>query len=187
MPQPCISFLLTDCTPALMVNPGKFGQLVGEVKEMGFNLEKSTPVNALRALCGKNKLVWNRSRELLKMWGWSEDDVLSAFRKNPQCMIVSEKKLMQAMDLLVNKMGWSSGMIAKYPVVLSLSLERRLIPRCSVVKVLLLKGLINKNLSLGSLLKPAEKQFLKIFVNRYLVVVPQLFSVYQGKVDIEAL
>ncbi|CAL9004483.1 unnamed protein product [Prunus brigantina] len=187
MPEPCISLLLAHCTPALMVNPEKFGQLVGEVKEMGFNLEKSTSVNALRALCGKNKLVWNRSRELLKTWGWSEDDVLSAFRKNPQCMIVSEKKLMQAMDLLVNKMGWSSGMIAKYPVVLSLSLERRLIPRCSVVKVLLLKGLINENLSLGSLLKPAEKQFLKIFVNRYLGEVPQLLSVYQGKVDIEAL
>ncbi|PQQ19677.1 uncharacterized protein Pyn_22608 [Prunus yedoensis var. nudiflora] len=106
---------------------------------MGFNLEKSTSVNALRAFGGKNKLVLNRSREVLKTWGWSEDDFLSAFRKNPRCMIVSEKKLMQTMDLLVNKMGWSSGMIAKYSVVLGLSLERRLIPRCSVVEVLLLR------------------------------------------------
>ncbi|PQQ19683.1 hypothetical protein Pyn_22614 [Prunus yedoensis var. nudiflora] len=132
-----------------------------------------------------NKLVLNRSREVLKTWGWSEDDFLSAFRKNPWCMIISEKKLMQAMDLLVNKMGWSSGMIAKYPVALGLSLERRLIPRCSVVKVLLLKGLINENLNLGSLVKPAEKQFLEIFVNRYLGEVPELLSVYQGKVDIQ--
>ncbi|XP_021823973.1 transcription termination factor MTERF6, chloroplastic/mitochondrial-like isoform X3 [Prunus avium] len=185
MPQPCISFLLTRGTRVLMVNPEKFGQLVSEVKEMGFNLEKSTSVNALRALCGQNKLVLNRSREVLKTWGWSEDDFLSAFRKNPWCMIISEKKLMQAMDLLVNKMGWSSGMIAKYPVALGLSLERRLIPRCSVVKVLLLKGLINENLNLGSLVKPAEKQFLEIFVNRYLGEVPELLSVYQGKVDIQ--
>ncbi|XP_020414035.1 transcription termination factor MTERF6, chloroplastic/mitochondrial [Prunus persica] len=185
MPQPCISLLLAHCTPSLMVNPEKFGQLVGEVKEMGFNLEKSTSVNALCALCGKNKLVLNRSREVLKTWGWSEDDFLSAFRKNPLSMIVSEKKLMQAMDLLVNKMGWSSGMIAKYPVVLGLSIEKRLIPRCSVVKVLLSKGFINGNLNLGSLLKPAEKQFLESFVNGYLGKVPELLSVYQGKVDIQ--
>ncbi|BBG96561.1 Mitochondrial transcription termination factor family protein [Prunus dulcis] len=180
-------FLLNRGTRVLMANAENFGRLVSEVKEMGFNLEKSTSVNALCALCGKNKLVWSRSREVLKTWGWSEGDFLSAFRKNPQCMIVSEKKLMQAMDLLVNKMGWSSGMIAKYPVVLSLSLERRLIPRCSVVKVLLLKGFINENLNLGSLLKRTEKQFLEIFVNRYLGEVPELLSVYQGKVDIQSV
>ncbi|BBG96612.1 Mitochondrial transcription termination factor family protein [Prunus dulcis] len=169
----------------LMINPENFGQLVGEVKEMGFNLEKSTSVNAMRALCGKNKLIWNRSREVFRRWGWSEDDVLSAFRKNPQFMIVSEKKLLQAMDLLVNKMGWPSEMIAKYPVVLSLSLERRLIPRCSVVKVLLSKGLVNENLNLGSVLLPAEKEFLGRFVTGYLKGVPQLWDVYQGKVDIQ--
>ncbi|CAL2237584.1 unnamed protein product [Prunus armeniaca] len=185
VPQPCISFLLTRGTRVLMVNPEKCGQLVSEVKEMGFNLEKSTSVNALCALCGKNKLVLNRSREVLKTWGWSEDDFPSAFRKYPHCMVVSEKKLMQIMDLLVNKMGWSSGMIAKYPVALGVSLERRLIPRCSVVKVLLFKGFINENLNLGSLLKPTEKQFLEIFVNRYLGQVPELLSVYQGKVDIQ--
>ncbi|XP_008231699.1 PREDICTED: uncharacterized protein LOC103330864 [Prunus mume] len=134
MPQPCIAFLLTRGTRVLMVNPEKCGQLVSDVKQMGFNLEKSTSVNALCALCGKNKLVLNRSREVLKTWGWSEDDFPSAFRKYPQCMVVSEKKLMQVVVLFVNKMGWSSGMIAKYPVALGLSLERRLIPRCSVVE-----------------------------------------------------
>ncbi|XP_016649650.1 PREDICTED: uncharacterized protein LOC103330865 [Prunus mume] len=179
MPQPCISFLLTRGTRVLMVNPEKFGQLVSEVKEMGFNLEKSTSVNALCALCGKNKLVLNRSREVLKTWGWSEDDFLSAFRKYPQCMVVSEKKLMQAMDLLVNKMGWSSGMIAKYPVAFGLSFERRLIPRCSVIKVLLLKGFINENLNLSR--ERTEKQFLEIFVNRYLGEVPELLSVYLSR------
>ncbi|XP_068345302.1 transcription termination factor MTERF6, chloroplastic/mitochondrial-like [Pyrus communis] len=185
MPQSCISMLLAHFTTVLMVSPEKFGLLVSEVKEMGFNLEKSTSVNALRALCGKNKLIWNRSREVFRRWGWSEDDVLSAFRKNPQFMIVSEKKLLQAMELLVNEMGWPSEMIAKYPVVLSLSLERRLIPRCLVVKVLLSKGLINENLNMGSVLLPPEKQFIERFVTKYLKQVPQLLSMYQGKVDVE--
>ncbi|TQD91500.1 hypothetical protein C1H46_022898 [Malus baccata] len=61
-------------------------------------------------------------------------------------------------------MGWLSGMIAKYPVVMNLSLERRLILRCSVVKVLLLKGLINENFNLGSVVIPVKKQFLETFL-----------------------
>ncbi|KAB2627396.1 hypothetical protein D8674_021014 [Pyrus ussuriensis x Pyrus communis] len=185
MPQTCIAFLLTHCSSVLMLNPEKLGKLVGEVKEMGINVENTTFANALHTLCGNNKLVWNRSCEAYKKWGWSEDDVLSAFKRCPSCMIMSEQKLMQTMDFLVNKMGWSSGMIAKYPVVTNLSLERRLIPRCSVVKVLLLKGLINENFNLGSVVIPAEKQFLETFVNRYLGKVPQLLNVYQGKVDIQ--
>ncbi|KAM1556264.1 hypothetical protein EV1_039529 [Malus domestica] len=158
-----------------------------EVMKMGFNLEKTSSVKAIRALCGRSKLKCNRNREVYRRWGWSEDVALSAFRKNPLCMIHSEKKIMKAMDFFVNKMGWSSITIAKYPGVISFSLEKRIVPRCSVVKVLLLKGLIKeveKTMSLYSLLFPAEKIFLESFVTKYLKEVPQLLNVYQGKVDV---
>ncbi|KAM1369431.1 hypothetical protein ACFX2I_039911 [Malus domestica] len=158
-----------------------------EVMKMGFNLEKTSSVKAIRALCGRSKLKCNRNREVYRRWGWSEDVALSAFRKNPLCMIHSEKKIMQVMDFFVNKMGWSSITIAKYPGVISFSLEKRIVPRCSVVKVLLLKGLIKeveKTMSLYSLLFPAEKIFLESFVTKYLKEVPQLLNVYQGKVDV---
>ncbi|KAM1064311.1 hypothetical protein ACFX13_029016 [Malus domestica] len=54
-------------------------------------------------------------------------------------------------------------MIAKRPLVLHYSLEKRLVPRCSVAKVLLLKGLIKgiENVNLSSLLEPVEKCFLE--------------------------
>ncbi|PRQ55511.1 putative transcription regulator mTERF family [Rosa chinensis] len=118
-------------------------------------------------------------------WGWSEDDVFSAFKMHPPCMIMSVKKLMQVMDFLVNKMGWSSRMIAKHPLVLSFSFEKRIIPRCSVVKVLMLRGLKNKNLNLNYVLQPAQKEFLEKFVTKFLDRVPQLLIVYQGNVDIQ--
>ncbi|KAB2627360.1 hypothetical protein D8674_020978 [Pyrus ussuriensis x Pyrus communis] len=164
-----------------------FSELVDELNEMGFDLQKSTSVLAMNALCGSNRSVWNRSRKIYKRWGWSEDDVLAAFRSQPHCMMVSEKKLIRALEFLVNEMGWSSKMIAKSPLVLCLSLEKRLFPRCSVVKVLLLKGLIKgiENVSLYSLLVPAEKYFLERFVARNINEVPQLLSVYQGRVEVQ--
>ncbi|CAN6697230.1 unnamed protein product [Malus baccata var. baccata] len=170
-----------------VLRDSELGELVDEVKQMGFNLQKSRSVLAIYALCGSNRSVWNRSRKIYKRWGWSEDDVLSAFRIQPYCMIVSEKKLIRALEFLVNEMGWSSKIIAKSPQVLCLSLEKRLIPRCSVVKVLLLKGLIKgiENVSLSSLLVPAEKYFLERFVARNINEVPQLLSVYQGRVAVQ--
>ena len=55
-------------------------------------------------------------------------------------------------------MGWQPAAIARSPVALTLSVnfEKRVVPRCSVVKVLLLKGLVKKNLSLGGFLCPAK-------------------------------
>ncbi|CAN6697229.1 unnamed protein product [Malus baccata var. baccata] len=170
-----------------VLRDSELGELVDEVKQMGFNLQKSKSVLAIYALCGSNRSVWNRCHKIYKRWGWSEDDVLSAFRSQPYCMIVSEKKLIRALEFLVNEMGWSSKIIVKSPQVLCLSLEKRVIPRCSVVKVLLLKGLIKgiENVSLSSLLVPAEKYFLERFVARNINEVPQLLSVYQGRVEVQ--
>ncbi|KAK9912763.1 hypothetical protein M0R45_036607 [Rubus argutus] len=185
MPQSCISLLLTHFTQLVILKHEKFAQLVQEVKEMGFNMEKSTSLCAINALGHKNsKSILNRSRQVYMRWGWSEDDILSAFRKFPQCMTLSEKKIMQVMDFLVNKMGWSSRMIAKHPVVWSYSLDKRIIPRCSVVKVLLLKGLIKENFSFSSVLCPVEKRFVDMYVTKFVDQVPQLSGVYQRKVGI---
>ncbi|KAM1124555.1 hypothetical protein ACFX2B_039468 [Malus domestica] len=187
MPQSCISLLLVHHPSTLMVKPEEIGKVVDEVKQMGFNLQISTSVMAIKALCGKNRLVWNRSLQVYKRWGWSEDVVLSAFRRHPCCMTLSEKKIMLALEFLVIKMEWPSVMIAKAPAVMCYSLEKRFIPRCLVVKVLLLKGLIKgiENVSLGSVLVPVEKLFLERYVARYINRVPQLLSVYRGKVAVQ--
>ncbi|KAL6288838.1 hypothetical protein ACE6H2_006348 [Prunus campanulata] len=187
MPKSCISLLLGHCTHALIHDTEKFRQVVKEVKEMGFNLEKSTSVLAISIMCRSYyKRILKRNCEVYSRWGWSEADVLSAFRRRPECIALSEKKIMQTMDLLVNKMGWSSEIILKSPYVLNYSLQKRTIPRCSVVRVLLSKGLINtEKLSLYSVFGPVEKEFLERFVDSYLGEVPQLLCVYQGKVDIQ--
>ncbi|XP_061993890.1 transcription termination factor MTEF18, mitochondrial-like [Rosa rugosa] len=186
-PRACISLLLAYDTQVLMHNDDELVQLVNEVKGIGFDLKKSTFVVALRALCGKSsRAIWNRNREIHKRsWGWPDDDVISAFRKSPQCMMLSEKKIMRTMDFLVNKMGWYASMIPTYPVILCFSLENRIIPRCSVVKVLMKKGLVDEKLSLAYALLPAEKQFLERFVTRYLSQVPNLLSVYEGELDLQ--
>ncbi|KAM5563962.1 hypothetical protein ABKV19_018533 [Rosa sericea] len=185
IPHSCIARLLTYYAHIVLRKPEWFSQLVGEVKEMGFDPQKLIFVEAMHALAGK-ETTWNRCQEAYRKWGWSDEDILDAFRSYPQCMIKSQKKIMETMDFLVNKMGWQSQTIAKYSHVLDYSLEKRIIPRCLVVRVLLLKGLMKEDeLSMNSLIATPEKYFLTVFVSRYLNQVPQLLNVYQGKVDFQ--
>ncbi|PSR86044.1 Transcription termination factor like [Actinidia chinensis var. chinensis] len=96
-------------------------------------------------------------------------------------MGLSEKKIASGMDFLVNRMGFKPAEIGRYPIVLSYSLDRRIIPRCCVIRVLLLKGFMKNKISLGSFVSFTEKRFLDEFVKKYEEQVPELLSIYQGK------
>ncbi|KAF5731468.1 Mitochondrial transcription termination factor family protein [Tripterygium wilfordii] len=186
VPQSCIILLLTHFPEAVMQKHEQFSKIVDEVKEMGFDVKKTTFVLAVHALSGKgNKSTWERCYEVYKRWGWSHDMILEAFRKHPHCMMLSEGKIMKGMDFLVNKMGYPSQVIAQFPMGLFFSLERRIIPRCRVIQVLSSKRLIKDGLSLASFLVPVEKCFLERFVNKYYAEIPQLLSVYEGKLNPE--
>ncbi|KAL4306827.1 hypothetical protein AHAS_Ahas16G0217200 [Arachis hypogaea] len=135
VPESCVTLLLTHFPEALMQKKKNFAKLSKEIKEMGFNPKKTTFVLAIHVFSGEgNKSIYNRCYEVYKRWGWSDDDILMAFKKHPHCMILSEDKIMKTMDYLVNKMGWLSGMIVRCPVVLFFSLEKRIKLRCSVAK-----------------------------------------------------
>ncbi|XP_022153565.1 uncharacterized protein LOC111021035 [Momordica charantia] len=185
VPQPCIALLLTHFPETLMQKTDKFVEVVAEIKRMGFNPNKSTFVLAMHAISGKgNKSIWNRCFDVYRKWGWSKDEILMAFRKHPHCMILSESKISKGMEFFTNKMGQSAGMIAKNPVVLFFSLEKRIIPRCSVIRVLSAKGLMKREVSLTTVLLPVEKRFLDTFVIKYLEEVPELMNLYQGKTNL---
>jgi mTERF domain-containing protein len=47
--------------------------------------------------------------------------------------------------------------------------------------------LIKKDISLNTVLLPVEKRFLERFVTKFEEEVPQLLSVYEGKVDPEGV
>ncbi|XP_065616855.1 uncharacterized protein LOC136062102 [Quercus suber] len=139
---------------------------------------------AIQVILKMKKPIWESKLEVYKRWGWSKDVALLAFRRYPNCVLLSEEKITKTMDFLVHKMGCPSADIAKNPSVLGLSLEKRIIPRCSVVQVLLAKDLIKIKFSSATLLLPSEKCFLEKFVIKFQANVPQLLDVYQGKMDL---
>ncbi|XP_031271556.1 transcription termination factor MTERF2, chloroplastic-like [Pistacia vera] len=187
MPEPLIALILICYAPIVFQNRENFDKNVKKVIEMGFDPQKCGFIHAMQVFASLSQSTLEQKFDTFKGWGWSDEDIMLAFRKCPIFLNASESKIINAMDFLVNKMGWQSTDIALYPDVFLMTLEKRIIPRCLVIKVLQSKGLVKKNLSLGPFLRPVEKLFLDRFVTKYLDQVPKLMNIYQRKEGFHSL
>ena len=119
-----------------------------------------------------------------KKWGWSDEEVSKAFEKCPQFMMISLDKITAVMDFFVNEMGLRPHHLVKYPMVLNLSLEKRLKPRHFLLRALLSKGLVMKEVNLGTMYVTAEEKFLQKFVTPYEEEAPELMKLYKDKLGL---
>ncbi|KEH37231.1 putative transcription regulator mTERF family [Medicago truncatula] len=157
---------------------------VKELKDLGFNPSKTTFGVALHAKTTVNNTLWKEKVDAFKKWGWSEEDSLEAFRKKPYCMLTSIDKIHLVMNFWVNQLGWDAMAIAKTPYILSLSLEKRIIPRAAVVQFLLNKGLTDKNASLTYPFVVTDKLFLNMFIKRFENEASYLLKLYEEKCNL---
>jgi mTERF domain-containing protein len=187
VPQSSISFLVCHHPYKAFSKHTRFVEAVQRVMEMGFDPLKTVFVMAIQVLLKMSKPKLESKLEFYKRWGWSKDMALSAFKRHPNCMLLSEEKITKAMDFLVNKMGWPSTNIAINPAVLFFSLEKRIMPRFSVIQILVAKDLVKNDLSLSTILICNERRFLEKFVIKFQDDIPQLLNVYQGKKDLQGV
>ncbi|PON80311.1 Mitochodrial transcription termination factor [Parasponia andersonii] len=184
VPASNIATLLHYQPKAFMISMDRFREIVEEVERMGFNASKMKFLLAVFAFRAMSKQTWESKVDAFKKWGWSDEEISIAFERNPWCMMASEDKIMACMDFFTNKMGWSPCRVANRPVLLTLSLKKRVMPRCSLFQVLLSKGLVEKEVSLAALLETSEEKFLKKFVKCYKEEAPELLKLYKEKMDL---
>ncbi|XP_077247624.1 uncharacterized protein LOC143887423 [Tasmannia lanceolata] len=167
----------------LMIKPDRLSNPVEMIKGMGFDTKSSAFIYAICTMSGMTKSSWEGKLEVYRSLGWSEDEILSAFRLQPYCMMKSVKKIRKVVDFFVNEMGWKSSDLSKSPNILLLSLEKRIVPRCSVLRILLSNDLIKKK-SINTALSLTEEDFLKRFMTKYQEKVPEILEVYQGALNL---
>ncbi|KEH37288.1 putative transcription regulator mTERF family [Medicago truncatula] len=152
-----------------------------EVKDLGFHPSLTTFRAALIAKKGMTKKLWDKKVDVFKKRGWSGEAVIHAFRIQPNLMLVSIHKIDSSMSFWVNQLGWNSLALIKLPQMFSYSLEKRIIPRASVLQFLLMKGLRKKNASLTTPFTYSEKLFLSKFVFRFKEESDYLLKLYERK------
>ncbi|KAK1293592.1 hypothetical protein QJS10_CPB17g01584 [Acorus calamus] len=105
--------------------------------------------------------------ELYMSFGWSEDDIVSAFKKQPQIMAISKDKITRMMDFFLNESRWGLSFVSRYPNMLLFSLEKTIIPRYSVTRVLMSHGLLKRDVNLHTVFHMKEEKFLEKYVIKY--------------------
>ncbi|KAL5708826.1 hypothetical protein ACHQM5_019583 [Ranunculus cassubicifolius] len=187
VPDSNIVKLLSSQPRVLLISDSRLSEIVEEVEKLEFNASQYVFLVGVRALAAMSVSSLEAKFNVYRSWGWSEDELQSAFRRSPYCVMLSEKNIMSKMKYFVNKMGYAPSTIAKQPSILQASYEKKIVPRCSVIQVLTTKGLIKEAPALVTFLTLSDDEFLKKFVTKFEKKVPELMKVYRGKTTMKGL
>ncbi|CAN6195675.1 unnamed protein product [Urochloa humidicola] len=144
----------------LTLNPELLKEVVQRVEELGVPRTSRVFMRAVSALAHTTKEKDTSSLELLKSTlGCSTSEVAIAVSKRPDILEMSDDNLLRKIQFMINDVGLEPQYILERPVLLLYSLEKRLVPRHRVVKVLLAKGLLKNNFSFRTIVDMGEKTF----------------------------
>ncbi|XP_016681115.2 uncharacterized protein [Gossypium hirsutum] len=151
-----------------LLKPESIKQFVERADALGFDRKSNMFLVAIRMLSSMSEENWELKLKLFRKLGFSEDDIMSTFRRTPQVFAVSERKIKQVTDFLLNRTNVGISFIISHPMVLICSLERRLKPRLLVIETLESKNSLRRKVSMTTIYKMPDKKFREKYVVPYL-------------------
>ncbi|CAK9133813.1 unnamed protein product [Ilex paraguariensis] len=165
----------------LLRRPEQFSKIVQEVTILGFDPKKMKFVLALHSLSSLSRSKCEEKIKVFSSFGLSRDEFFLAFELQSICMLTSAKKFRKIMSFFVQKLNFQPSSIFRHPNLFLLSLEKRIIPGCSVLQLLMSKDLFEWNNSLMRVFLMTEKIFLENFVTKYQHLVPEVVKGHECK------
>ncbi|XP_015693480.2 transcription termination factor MTEF1, chloroplastic-like [Oryza brachyantha] len=165
----------------LTLNPSYLRDAVARAEELGLGRGSRMFRYALMAVALTSKESVAAKLRVLDELGFSRDDVLLIVRKSPQFLALSEKKIRRAAEFFKRDIGLEERYIAQRPALFTYSLERRLLPRHYLLKVLRAKGLLNCELDYYRTAAMGEEKFVQRFVDPYKDHIPGLAEAYASR------
>ncbi|WCJ24740.1 Mitochondrial transcription termination factor family protein [Euphorbia peplus] len=160
------------------IQPDKLKDFVKRVDEMGVDRQSKMFLCAVRAVSSMSRKNWELKLKLFRELGFSEQEILDAFRVAPQGFSVSERKIKEVIQLLLTVVDISY--IARYLSLLTYSVEKRLKPRLRVLKILESNNLLKKRPGLAGFVSITNAKFINKYVIPYSDEVGDLRSAFQG-------
>ncbi|KAL1226114.1 Transcription termination factor MTERF4 [Cardamine amara subsp. amara] len=170
----CIIYGFTDKTIEGKVNA---------CKRLGFTVEDVWVVFKKWPSFMKNseKKIENSIETFLGL-GFTRDEFAIIVKRYPICIGLSAESVKKKTEFLVKKMNWPLKNVVSTPAVLGLSMEKRIVPRCNVIKALMSKGLLRNELPPITLLARTDKVFLQRYVRKHddNQLVTELMAIFSG-------
>ena len=161
----------------------KIAQTFETLKKCGLDEEEVLSVLKLRPECirsSEDKIL--ESVDTFVGLGFSRDEYKIMIKRFPQCFGYSAESLKKKFEFLVKKMKWPPEAVVLVPSVFGYSLEKRIVPRCNVIKALMSKGLIRGgNPPMSSVFVCTDEEFLSRYVMKQGKLVPELMAMLTGQ------
>ncbi|XP_040381648.1 uncharacterized protein LOC102709985 [Oryza brachyantha] len=122
---------------------------------------------------------WKRRMDNYLSLGWTKEQVTEAFVRHPYCMSVSNDKVRRIWQFVTKRLGWSLEYVVASPVLLSLSYEKRIVPRCMVLNLLASRGLFHGKIKMAHMCM-GKMKFVDRYVTRYQEEIPEVLEAYSA-------
>lgn len=147
-------------------------------QDLGAACAPGTFLYALIIVSNFNQNTLDARLNNLTSLGFSQEDVNFMIGRVPSLLRISEELICRKMLFLIDEAGCDKLHIVQNPALLLYSLEKRLIPRNFVRKLLKSKEFPVGSCKFVSFLMPSEKNFVEKFVMRYEHAIPGLNQAY---------
>jgi mTERF domain-containing protein len=154
-------------------------EVLQRAEELGVPRSSGKFRQAVAALACTTKQRDTAMLEFLKTTlGCSKSEAAIAVSKVPVILSLSEQNLLRKFQFMINDVGLEPQYILERSILFTHSLEKRLVPRHCVMKILLAKGLLETNLSFYSIARMGEKSFRLRFIDYHKDSVTGLADAY---------
>ncbi|KAL3845806.1 hypothetical protein ACJIZ3_003209 [Penstemon smallii] len=163
-----IFWLMKRFPRALLCKPETMRKFVEYNDQVGIKRSSKMYIHAIRVLSSMSNESWELKLQAFRNLGFSEDDIVVAFRKSPQVFAVSEDKMKKLKEVLLSTGKYDAMCIVKNPTSLGCSIEKRYKPRLQVLRTLENKNLIQSWPSFRTMYNINDADFFRKYVDPYL-------------------
>ncbi|XP_038710784.1 uncharacterized protein LOC120005296 [Tripterygium wilfordii] len=153
---------------------------VKSVKNLGLDTKGPMFMYAFRVMVSLSEETWKKKVDVFKSLGWTEEQILSAFKRHPSCFASSEDKIRNTAGFCVNTMKLKPEILVQDPGLLSLGIDTRLRPRHYVFEVFQSKNLLKRNCKIQWFVKMSERNFMEKYILPLKEEVPNLLDMYSA-------
>lgn len=166
----------------IMQAPAKFQALLDRVEARGIRPSSGMYIWSFFALHNVSARAFRAKKVAVMLAaGCTEEEFAAMFRRGPCFMFMSAELLRRKVEFLRATVGCSSEYLVKNPVLLTLSLDKRMIPRCRAIETLQSKGVDIGKTNMVNIVRLPEDRFVGKYILKYKEELPELLELYPPK------
>ncbi|KFK40597.1 hypothetical protein AALP_AA2G016300 [Arabis alpina] len=126
--------------------------------------------NFLQCICVSEQKIENSIETFLGL-GFSREEFVMMVQRVSSCFGYSAESVKKKTEFLVKNMNWPLQAFVSNPQVFGLSMEKRIVPRCNVIKALMSKRLLGTKLPAMSSVLGLSSTFFRLFLLHFCSIV----------------